>query len=145
MQFFILKWIIEERKIQYYKRDFTNTYRKLIHSELTFRLSAIEFDLLDNNIRENVNLLIHKKYLKQRNKLQNLLHHNNNCLTYNRSYHNNNTSNNNRFSDHNFYQRFINMSNVEFTNDEIKLIEKGFKFNLVSNNQIKNLELLGVE
>ena len=59
----------------------------------------------------------------------------------------NNISANNfsNYSNHKFYDRFINLSNCVFSPDEQKLLEKGFNFNLNCVKENKNLEILGVE
>ncbi|XP_050513525.1 uncharacterized protein LOC126889333 [Diabrotica virgifera virgifera] len=49
---------------------------------------------------------------------------------------------------HTFYTPFINYSNVVFSNNELSLLQKGFKFNPPQSSkkqQLRNLELLGVE
>ena len=67
------KWIIEDRKTQYNTRNICNVYLKVIHTELLYRLTNIEFDLLDFKVRTQVSDIIHKKYLKQKTKLNRLL------------------------------------------------------------------------
>ena len=111
-------------------------YLKVVHTELLFRLSNEDFDKLDSKVRYDVNIFMHKKFLRQKRKFSNL--NNYNTLSYR------NNDNNNTFSNHNFYQRFLNLSNVDFS-EERQLIEKGFKFNIRPFNNKKDLEILGVD
>ena len=52
---------------------------------------------------------------------------------------------NNVFTDHQFYPRFVNRSNVIFENSELHLIGKGFKHNIQAFNNKKDFEILGVD
>lgn len=67
------KWLTQDRKSQYRKRDTYNIYVKVIHSELAFRLSNLHFDLIDSKIRSQVNNIIDKKFKKQNKKLNLLI------------------------------------------------------------------------
>ena len=127
------KWIIEERKIEYSKRDICSVYLKAVHSELSYRHFNEDFDRLDRRVRCDVNFLIHKKYLSQKRKLRNL-----------KLFHTSVESPNN-FSSHVFYPRFVNMTNVQFQESETKLIEKSYEFNIQPINNNKDCEILGVD
>ena len=61
MTYGIRKWLIEDRKIQYSKRDICGVYLKTVHSELSFRLNSEDFDKLDRQVRSDVNEFIHEK------------------------------------------------------------------------------------
>ena len=127
------KWIIEDRKIEYNKRDVSYIYLKVVHSELAFRLNSFEFDYLDNKVRSDVRYYTHKKFLRQKRKLRNLQ-----SLTIDEIHQHNN------FSDHSFYPRFVNLTAVNFSAQELQLIEKGFKFNIQPIHSKTDFELLGV-
>ena len=72
MTYGIRKWLIEDRKIQYSKRDICGVYLKTVHSELSFRLSSEDFDKLDRQVLSDVNEFIHKKYIVQKRKFRHL-------------------------------------------------------------------------
>ena len=109
-------WVKLEIKRYFKILNILNIHLKVIHSELTFRLHKIEFDLLDTKIRNfvNQNDLIKRKTL---NKKLNLLETRNNI-----------TDNDQNPKVHTFYNRFKNLSNIEFTTHEINVINRGIKF-----------------
>ena len=122
-------------KIQYSKRDICNIYLKVIHTELLFQMKEKDFEKLDSKVRYQINSIVHKKFLIQKKKLRNLKSH--------QCYKKHNV--NRHFSDHVFYPRFLNLTNTVFINEETKLLEKGFKFNLQLPNSKKDLEVLAVD
>lgn len=129
-----IHWMKTDRKIQYNKRDTLNIYVKVIHSELTHRLHPILFDILDYNTRTKISSKIHIKYVAQKNKLKSLL---------------NNARGKNQFiqkqSNHQFFNRFINLSNCNFSNQEHSLLNKGYNFNVQPKVNHKILESLGID
>lgn len=48
------------RQEEYKNRDVYNVYLKVVHTVLAYRLNNIEFDIIDIQIRDQVNQLIHK-------------------------------------------------------------------------------------
>lgn len=122
----------EDRKIQFRKRDTYNFYVKVIHTELANRLHSLEFDVLDSSTRLKVNSIVHKKFLRQRKKLSLLLPRQHTQKIQN-------------FSDHKFFERFVDLSNSNFSNQETKLLSKGFKHNVQHKKSRKDYELLGIE
>ena len=83
------------------------------------------------------------KYLNQLRKLNKLkMFKVSNSGSY---YNNRQCGHNNKFSNHIFYQRFMNLTNVTFNSFETKLIEKGFKYNIQRSNYEKEFEILGVD
>lgn len=133
-------WILEDRKVLFRKRNILNIYLKFVHSELLYKSNKLEFDITDCKFREIINNKIHRKYLKQKTKLNKLkfkqtqIQNNNQIVCHNSNntfYNNNNTNNVNiPFSNHIFFDRFINFTNIYFSKDEINLLEKGFKHNI---------------
>lgn len=102
---------------------------KLIHTELVHKCSAVEFDTLDLNIREDVRHRVHNQYVIQLKKLQKLNNSKSSLIT-NRSC-------------VSFQSRIKNLTYVKFNQREINLLEKGLKYcpNLECK---KDLELLAV-
>lgn len=127
------RWLQEDMKIEYNKRDVYSVYLKCVHSELLNRLHNVEFDVLDFKVRCQVQTIVHKKYLTQLKKLNNLQKSNHHVNRVNPR------------SNHVFYQRFLNLSTVNFNSQEIKLLERGFKFNVQTVNDQKDFERLGVD
>lgn len=132
-----IKWIKEDRKSQYHLRDVYNSYLKVIHTQLSYKLHSLEFEVFDMDVRDQVNTIIYKKYLTQSKKLNRLISKPSNEITKN-------NENSMVFSDHKFYERFINLTNTEFSKDELNLLNKGFNYNIEIGNK-NNLEVLGVE
>ena len=128
-------WLNEEKKIQFRERGIYSTYLKFTHSELTYRLHPLEFLVLDRETREKVNNVNHLKYLRQLKKLRSLISLKQRKLIDQQS----------SFSDHKFFDRFVNLTSVTFTPQENQLIEKGFKFNIQDKNSVRTLETLGVD
>ena len=133
----IRRWIVQDMKIEYNKRDVCNIYLKFIHTELLKRLNNIEFDILDFKVRIDVQKMVHKKYLNQVRKLNNLKSSvvNNTKKSFSKR----------KFSNHTFYNRFMNLTNVNFNERETKLIEKGFKHNIKPLNYKQEFEILCVD
>ncbi|XP_045460984.1 uncharacterized protein LOC123671279 [Harmonia axyridis] len=135
----IRTWIKLEMKKWYKIRDNNKLHLKVIHSELTYRISPAEFDHLDFTIREEVRILGHKQYENQLKKLEALVNNVDkfepNSLNY--------VSETNKI----FYEKVINFTDVHFEEAEIKLLEKGLKHcpNVFSKNDLKqfavNVEL----
>lgn len=133
----IKKWLATEKKLQLKKRYIYNIYLKIVHTELLHRLHFVEFLVIDSDSREKVSNIIHKKFLVQRKKLSALVNANRIKLKPN-----NETK---HFSNHKFFDRFVNLTNVNFTNTETKLLEKGFNHNIQNNNTVLSFETLGVD
>lgn len=134
------KWIQEEMKSQYRKRGIYNVYQKVVHTELVNRLHYAEFTNLDLDTRDKVETIIHKKYLTQKQKLKNLINVSSNFKKKKKE------REQSKLTDHKFFDKFINLSNTNFSKQEINFLEKGFKFNN-SNSEFssRNYEILGVE
>ena len=95
---------------------------------------------MDESTRSKVNSIIHKKFQIQSRKLNSLI------IDSKKVFQNvSNLNKNNQFSNHKFFNRFINLSKTNFTDKETNLLEKGFKYNLPENNSFRNLEILAVE
>lgn len=130
----VKRWLIEDRKREYNKRDVSSVYLNVVHTQLLARLSSIEFDILDSTVREDVQYFIHVKYLRQKAKIEQLKYKYRTII-----------NEQSVFSNHVFYPRFINMSEVVFDKEQTQLIEKGFKYNMQPGNNKKEFELLGVD
>ena len=63
-------WLLKK---WYSRRNNLSLHQKLIHCELTYTYSAVEFDLIDNMIREQVSYHSHNQYLVQKTKLLKLI------------------------------------------------------------------------
>lgn len=87
---------------------------------LSVKLHNVEFDILDFNIREKVNSIIHKKFISQKQKLKQLL------LKKNKKP----EQNQNLGQTFSFFDRFVNLTNTHFSPDEENLLKKGFNYNL---------------
>ena len=64
------RWLKEDRKIEYNKRDVSSVYLDVVHSELIFRLRTDSFDKLGGKVRGDLQFYIHKKVVRQRRKLR---------------------------------------------------------------------------
>ncbi|XP_046391602.1 uncharacterized protein LOC124159736 [Ischnura elegans] len=111
-------WIRKELQSWYMKRDSIAQYRFRLHLDLCRELSWTEWTIFDDYVRQRSSEIAHKKRLVLMNKLKNLTEDNHvppqkpridvpaNC----------------------FYNRVVNLSNVELNEQEIQLLEKGFKY-----------------
>lgn len=107
-------WLKEEVRSLYHKRNIIAHYIKVLHSELSFRLHPVYFDLLVDKIMDNISSIIHKKFLKQQTKLEKL----SSKIPCNVSEKQTRQNHNN----------FINYSNIIFTQREEEILGKGPKF-----------------
>lgn len=83
--------------------------------------------------REKVGHIVHQKYPKQRRKLNALR------IQIHRT-----KSNNANVSDHKFLHRFKNLTDV-FTEEQTRLIGRGFNYNMISNSMTNTFENLVVD
>lgn len=124
-------WIKEEVKTLFRRRDAIRTYLKVVHSEITFKLHPIEFDILEDNIKQKISEIIYNKYQVQKQKIQKLKQEvQNHCHSGTENVQ--------------FKPRFENLSDVTFNEKERKILSKGPKFipEMKINNKCK--EILGV-
>jgi len=128
------KWVKEELKYWYIIRDSLCIYLKLLHSELTYKLHPVQWDLFDDKVRQTISEINFDKKSKQMKKLD--------CLV---SYQQIPKSNVNTYSTHKFYPRVKNLSSHTFSEDETKLLEKGLKYSPESNINISDFEDLAVD
>lgn len=128
------KWLAVDRKLEYSKRDTLNMYLKVCYSELAFRLTPIEFDVVNLDTRSKVRDMVYKKYLVQSKKLAKLI-----------SKKPKEQSPPKRFSNVTFYPRFQNLTSTQFKKEQISLLEKGFNYNLPQKIDTNKIENLGVE
>jgi hypothetical protein len=75
--------------------------------------------LIDESVRDRINLISEKKYETIRKKLKQL----------------ESTQSNNPKHQKKFYPRVVNQTNIDFTNDEMTLLNKGLKYNLSHKNK----------
>lgn len=130
-------WLNEESRHWFSVRDNIKLHLKVLYSELSFNLHNVEFDVLDNKARELASRLVHDKYITQCRKLERLSRDSrSNSLEY---------SDNNFNSNHSFYPRVKNYSNVQFSPSEHSLLEKGLKYNIKTRLSQKSLETLVVD
>ena len=125
-------WLKEESRRWFKTRDNLLLHIKVLHSELTFKLHSIEFDFLDDKVRSEISVIIHKKYINQSKKLKKLIHDKNKTV-----------QNLPVQESKKFFDRVINLSETQFTETEINLLEKGPKYNPPTNHL--NIETLIAE
>ena len=110
-------WMKLEIKKWFRIRDNICVYLKILHSKLTEILHQLEFDIIDNVIRERVSEIKHDAFIRQSRKLNNL-----------QNLQNGDEFDINLDNTHAFSDRFVNLSNVNLNNREINYLEKGLKF-----------------
>lgn len=131
-------WLNEESRNWFSIRDNLKLHLKILYSELSFSLHNIEFDLLDQKARLLASQEAHHKYLSQCRKLSVLRRESvtNNNVDMQRCFHD---------QSHNFYPRIKNLSDVQLSNEEVSLLNKGLKYNLQPPINQKTLEQLAVD
>lgn len=134
-------WLEQEIRYWFSVRDCLKSHLKILYTELVFSLHNIEFDVLDNKAREFASLVAHKKYLVQSRKLERLVRDNRRQGNGDNVGH----SNGQQLCPHTFHQRVVNLSNVQFSNSEFSLLEKGLKYNMQPALSKKPLESLAVD
>lgn len=120
-------WLDAESRRWFAIRDNLKLHIKILHTELSHNLHSVEFDLLDQKARDLASQTIHYKFINQSHKLQRLRvtqHGGSNVGRHSRN-------NNGRIGDgHSFYPRVENLTNVQFSQSEVSLLEKGLKYNI---------------
>jgi hypothetical protein len=131
-------WLNEESRRWFSIRDNLKLHLKILHSELSYTLHNIEFDLLDQKARLLASQEVYKKYVSQCSKLRVLRRESgtNNNIGTQRGFHEHS---------HTFYPRIKNLSNVQLSNDEVSLLNKGLKYNLKPQINQRTLEGLAVD
>lgn len=130
-------WLNEEARNWFSIRDNLKVHLKVLYSELSYKLHNIEFDILDQKARHFASEIAHKMYIRQSDKLRRLSSPNVDFSSRNR--------NSEPTACHKFHPRVKNLSNVEFSGNELKLLNKGLKYNLQSKITQKSLENLAVD
>ena len=87
---------------------------------------------MDYKVRFDVQKFVHLKYRRQKQNILKL-----------KSSNNNNSFIENRLTDNIFHPRFVNLTSVVFSEEECKLIDKGFKYNIQSFDNRRDFESLG--
>lgn len=126
-------WLKKEIQKWYTRRNNLKLHLKIIHMKLLQIIHPIVFDIIDREIREEVQERSFQHHRIQLKKLEDLK---NRKLSLNvanivpKNTHENNT----------YYPHFINLTEIHFTDLETKLLEKGLKYNpnITQNNDIKN-------
>lgn len=130
-------WLNNEIKHWYTRRHFLKLHQKLMHFQLLDNLHNIEFDFLDQQIREDTQVIAHKQYQQQLKKLNNLKSRKSNFVVYN------NAPDNFTYE---FYPRVKNLSDINFNKEETELLNKGLKFcPNISNDKDLNLFIVDIE
>lgn len=122
-------WLQAEIKKWYTSRDNISFHLKIIHAELSYRLHPIEFDQVLQVISEDINEVAHLQYLKQLQKLTRLLENRPQITEDNRE-----TDTRIQFA-----PRIENLTDTEFSTEEINLLNQGLKF---SNSAIDKKSLI---
>lgn len=130
-------WIHLEMKEWYSRRYNLNVHLKVIHTELAAKIHPLIFDILDSDIREEVQIEAHRQYEAQVKKLNRLI---GKCspgalLT---------DISQSRSSNHKFNDRVVNLTNVEFKKEHLDLLNKGLKYSPNYTTR-KDIETLGVD
>ena len=65
-------WLREESKFWFVARDSIRIYIKVLHSELSYHLHPVEFDLLEDQVRSRISKIGYQIRIKQTQKLKQL-------------------------------------------------------------------------
>lgn len=127
-------WIRNEIKFLYKKKDMLNTLLYNKHLELARHTHPAQLGHIMNKINSQVSQQILKKKKTQQTKINSLLIRK--------------SSNQQKINiKHTFYQRVVNLTNIQFNEDEINILNKGLKHNFKTGSLNKNLltELINAE
>lgn len=100
-----------------------------MHSEFTFKLHSIDFDIFDDFVREGVSKLVHKKFLAQSKKIASLIE--NPKLNVIQPLETIPSA-----------SEFINLTDVVFDNEEVKMLSKNPNYCPFINNSKENTTLI---
>jgi hypothetical protein len=114
--------IKDEIKYLYKKKDHLNTLLYKAHLQASNTWGKTWY-VISNSIHESIKLTLTKKYQSLNSKLQHLKD-----KTHGKTI--SHTDSNRKF-----HKRVINLTNIKFTDDENKLLQKGLKYNLHSNSK----------
>lgn len=118
-------WIKEEVKTWFSKRDNLFVYIKVLHGELAFKLHFIELESFMDMVRDKAKRFVHKKYIIQKRKLQRLKVSQQQHLLNNNG---NMAAEVIPVGDLIFEKRTINLTTIDFTSDELNVLNKGTKY-----------------
>ena len=110
-------WLLTEIKKWFTVRDNVSVYLKLVHSCLTSVLHPVEFDVLDDQIRTSISEIMQKRRDTQASKLARLQQKKPHTPPENQ-----------QFSEHQFFKRVENLSDTQFSEEELALLNKGLKY-----------------
>ncbi|KAK9877706.1 hypothetical protein WA026_019386 [Henosepilachna vigintioctopunctata] len=113
------QWIREEIISLHKKRHICRSYLKLVHTHLFHYLHAIEFDILDDTVREKKSKIIHIRCQTQQKKISVLLEKQHKPTTSQVTP-----------PIYDFYLKFKNFSNSSFDTEENEILNKGPKYSL---------------
>ncbi|XP_071455076.1 uncharacterized protein [Hetaerina americana] len=122
-------WVKSELQAWYKKRDSIAHYRFLLQTELTRELHWIEWNLLDDYVRQRSSEIAQKKRSVLLDKI-NRLRKNEGVITQNQP---------RERPPHKFHDRVVNLSNVAIEPQNLEILEKGLKY--VPNLPFGNREL----
>ena len=122
-------WLDAESRRWFKIRDNLKLHIKILHTELVFHLHPVEFDLLDQKARDLASHTAHEKRLSQLRKINRLIQdqRGTTVVRHGRGERNNDHS---VLGGHSFYPRVQNLTNIEFSNNEMSFLENGLKYNV---------------
>lgn len=122
-------WIKEETKQWFIRRQNIRIHLYILHSQLASKLHPLEFDMLQDQVREKVSKIIHQKYITQVNKLETLR---------------NKTPTPTNIVPEQFFPRYVNLSDTSFNEKEKEVLNLGPKYTPTVTNTKKQKEMTAV-
>ncbi|XP_050510523.1 uncharacterized protein LOC126887180 [Diabrotica virgifera virgifera] len=122
----------------YSKLNYIDCKLKVTYDSLLETLHYINLNTFLSDVQDKVDRSHSVKFNRVNNKLQHLV---NNKIRLDQQ----KASHNKSFSNFRFHPRIKNLSNVQFSDDELKLLNLGLKHSIPTNLSIRDLESLSIE
>lgn len=121
-------WMKEEVKTWYSARNNVSAHRKYIHTELCYKCHPIEYQVICYQAHEDAKSIVHKQYIHQRKKLEQLLADTTRNPRSRERNGNSGTTGRKPTTVRKFRPRIVNLSNSALCKEELALLEKGLKY-----------------
>nr|XP_008201306.2 PREDICTED: uncharacterized protein LOC103315148 [Tribolium castaneum] len=129
-------WLKEEVRPHYTSLNSINWQLRYCFFKLNSTLHPLEFDILDQTLRDNISRIGQVDFIRLGSKLASL---------ESRQIPQRDKIYCKKFSDHKFHDRVVNLSSHNFTRNELQFLEKGLKYIPFSNTSYRDIQELAVD
>ncbi|XP_072375519.1 uncharacterized protein [Diabrotica undecimpunctata] len=123
----------------YSKLDNINCNMKVMYNRLLQHFDNLDLTSFLHDVQDKVNHCASVKFFKLNNKLHNLIQQKSHLVSTNSS------NNRSKFSNFKFHPRIKNLSNINFSQDELELLNHGLQFSIPTDISEIDLQELSIE